>query len=147
MHIQGVGRGNIQQALVELVTGKLFEAQLVLCLGRRQRSCFRLIERDAARVLSVRRKPLPAKVRHGATLLALATLIISYGNLSGRRAAVSLLTVMLDLHQNGIGAVLISRHVQREHGNNPRTGRPWTPSTVDAIIKTARKRARLLDAS
>jgi transglutaminase-like putative cysteine protease len=42
-------------------------------------------------------KPLPPKIRHGATLLALATLIISYGNLSGRRAAVSLLTVMLAL--------------------------------------------------
>jgi transglutaminase-like putative cysteine protease len=42
-------------------------------------------------------KPLPAKVRHGATLLALAALFLSYGNLSGRSAAVSLLTVMLAL--------------------------------------------------
>jgi hypothetical protein len=42
-------------------------------------------------------KPLPALVRHGATALALAALFLSYGDLSGRRAAVSLLTVMLTL--------------------------------------------------
>lgn len=42
-------------------------------------------------------KPLPALVRHGTTLLALALLFTSYGNLSGRRAAVSLLAVMLAL--------------------------------------------------
>lgn len=42
-------------------------------------------------------KPLPAIVRHGATLMALAALFFSYGDLSGRRAAVSLLTVMLSL--------------------------------------------------
>lgn len=42
-------------------------------------------------------KPLPAWVRHGATVLSLATLFLSYGDLSGRRAAVSLLTVMLTL--------------------------------------------------
>lgn len=42
-------------------------------------------------------KPLPALVRHGLTLLALAALFTSYGALSGRRAAVSLLAVMLSL--------------------------------------------------
>jgi transglutaminase-like putative cysteine protease len=42
-------------------------------------------------------KPLPAVVRHGATLLALAALFMTYGDLSGRRAAVSLLSVMLSL--------------------------------------------------
>ncbi len=42
-------------------------------------------------------KPLPALIRHGATVLGLATLFMSYGDLSGRRAAVSLLTVMLAL--------------------------------------------------
>jgi len=42
-------------------------------------------------------KPLPAFIRHGATVLGLATLFMSYGDLSGRRAAVSLLTVMLAL--------------------------------------------------
>ena len=42
-------------------------------------------------------KPLPALIRHGLTVLALAALFISYGDLSGRRAAVSLLTVMLAL--------------------------------------------------
>ncbi|MBT8046950.1 MAG: DUF3488 domain-containing transglutaminase family protein [Xanthomonadales bacterium] len=42
-------------------------------------------------------KPLPALVRHGATAVALVTLFLSYGDLSGRRAAVSLLTVMLAL--------------------------------------------------
>jgi transglutaminase-like putative cysteine protease len=42
-------------------------------------------------------KPLPALVRHGATALGLATLIMTYGDLFGRRAAVSLLTVMLAL--------------------------------------------------
>jgi transglutaminase-like putative cysteine protease len=42
-------------------------------------------------------KPLPALVRHGSTLAALAALFLSYGDLSGRRAAVSLLTVMLAL--------------------------------------------------
>jgi transglutaminase-like putative cysteine protease len=42
-------------------------------------------------------KPLPALVRHGATAAALAALFFSYGNMSGRRAAVSLLAVMLSL--------------------------------------------------
>ena len=42
-------------------------------------------------------KPLPALVRHGATALALLTLYFSHGNITGRRAAVSLLTVMLAL--------------------------------------------------
>ena len=42
-------------------------------------------------------KALPALVRHSATVLALLTLFFSYGNITGRRAAVSLLTVMLAL--------------------------------------------------
>ena len=42
-------------------------------------------------------KPLPAAVRHGMTALALLALFFSYGDLSGRRAAVSLLAVMLSL--------------------------------------------------
>jgi transglutaminase-like putative cysteine protease len=42
-------------------------------------------------------KPLPALVRHGLTAAALITLFFSYGNLTGRRAAVSLLAVMLAL--------------------------------------------------
>jgi transglutaminase-like putative cysteine protease len=42
-------------------------------------------------------KPVPGLIRHGATLAGLATLFLSYGNLFGRRAAVSLLTVMLAL--------------------------------------------------
>jgi len=42
-------------------------------------------------------KPLPALVRHGATLSGLALLFMSYGDLAGRRAAVSLLSVMLAL--------------------------------------------------
>ena len=42
-------------------------------------------------------KPLPAWVRHGATAAALAALFFSYSDISGRRAAVSLLTVMLAL--------------------------------------------------
>lgn len=42
-------------------------------------------------------QPLPALVRHSATVAALAALFLSYGDLSGRRAAVSLLTVMLSL--------------------------------------------------
>ncbi|MDT8320660.1 MAG: DUF3488 and transglutaminase-like domain-containing protein [Xanthomonadales bacterium] len=42
-------------------------------------------------------KPLPGLVRHGATILALAAMFFSYGGLAGRRAAVSLLTVMLAL--------------------------------------------------
>ena len=42
-------------------------------------------------------KPLPALIRHGATAAALAALFFSYGNMSGRRAAVSLLAVMLSL--------------------------------------------------
>ncbi len=42
-------------------------------------------------------KPLPALVRHGATVLALLTLYFSYGSIAGRRAAISLLTVMLAL--------------------------------------------------
>ncbi len=42
-------------------------------------------------------KPLPALVRHGATVLALLTLYFSHGHIAGRRAAVSLLTVMLAL--------------------------------------------------
>lgn len=40
-------------------------------------------------------KPLPALVRHALTALALLLLFMSYGDLSGRRAAVSLLTLML----------------------------------------------------
>ena len=40
-------------------------------------------------------RPLPALVRHGATVLALVVLFASYGAVSGRRAAVSLLTMML----------------------------------------------------
>ena len=42
-------------------------------------------------------KPLPPAVRHGMTVVALAALFVSYGDLSGRRAAVSLLAVMLSL--------------------------------------------------
>ena len=42
-------------------------------------------------------KPLPKLLRHSLTGLALVVLFISYGNLSGRRAAVSLLTLMLAL--------------------------------------------------
>lgn len=42
-------------------------------------------------------KPLPALVRHGATAGGLAILYISYGDLAGRRAAVSLLSIMLAL--------------------------------------------------
>lgn len=42
-------------------------------------------------------EPLPGLVRHGATILALAAMFFSYGGLAGRRAAVSLLTVMLAL--------------------------------------------------
>ncbi len=42
-------------------------------------------------------KSLPALVRHGATALALLTLYFSHTTIAGRRAAVSLLTVMLAL--------------------------------------------------
>ncbi|MGD8928049.1 MAG: DUF3488 and transglutaminase-like domain-containing protein [Lysobacterales bacterium] len=42
-------------------------------------------------------KPLPGWVRHILTALALVLLFTSYGDLSGRRSAVSLLTVMLSL--------------------------------------------------
>ena len=42
-------------------------------------------------------KPLPALVRHILTVLALLALFFSYGDMSGRRAAVSLLAVMLAL--------------------------------------------------
>ena len=42
-------------------------------------------------------KPLPVLVRHGATAVALLTLYFSHGSIAGRRAAVSLLTVMLAL--------------------------------------------------
>jgi len=42
-------------------------------------------------------KALPALIRHSATVGALLTLYFSYGNIAGRRAAVSLLTVMLAL--------------------------------------------------
>jgi transglutaminase-like putative cysteine protease len=42
-------------------------------------------------------KPLPALLRHAATGLALIVLFVSYGGLSGRRSAVSLLTLMLAL--------------------------------------------------
>jgi transglutaminase-like putative cysteine protease len=42
-------------------------------------------------------KPLPALVRHAVTGTALATLFFSYGDISGRRAAVSLLALMLAL--------------------------------------------------
>jgi len=42
-------------------------------------------------------KPLPALLRHALTALALVLLFISYADLSGRRAAVSLLTLMLAL--------------------------------------------------
>jgi transglutaminase-like putative cysteine protease len=41
--------------------------------------------------------PVPALIRHAATVSALAVLFLSYGDLSGRRSAVSLLTVMLAL--------------------------------------------------
>lgn len=42
-------------------------------------------------------KPLPALLRHVATGLALVVLFVSYGDLSGRRSAISLLTLMLAL--------------------------------------------------
>ncbi len=42
-------------------------------------------------------KPLPPWIRHGATALGLIALFMSYHDLSGRRAAVSLLSVMLAL--------------------------------------------------
>jgi transglutaminase-like putative cysteine protease len=40
-------------------------------------------------------KPLPALARHTLTVLALVVLFLSYGDLAGRRSAVSLLTLML----------------------------------------------------
>jgi len=42
-------------------------------------------------------RPVPTLVRHSVTVLALVTLYTSFGNVAGRRAAVSLLTVMLAL--------------------------------------------------
>jgi transglutaminase-like putative cysteine protease len=42
-------------------------------------------------------QPLPALLRHAATGLALVVLFVSYGDLSGRRSAVSLLALMLAL--------------------------------------------------
>jgi transglutaminase-like putative cysteine protease len=42
-------------------------------------------------------RPLPNVLRHSLTGLALVVLFVSYGNLSGRRAAVSLLALMLAL--------------------------------------------------
>jgi transglutaminase-like putative cysteine protease len=51
--------------------------------------------RVAAEVLGWR--PVPALLRHGLTGLALVVLFVSYGDMSGRRAAVSLLTLMLAL--------------------------------------------------
>lgn len=42
-------------------------------------------------------KPLPAPARHALTALALLVLFFSYGDLAGRRSAVSLLTLMLAL--------------------------------------------------
>ena len=53
----------------------------------------------AWRVLSDMRswQPLPAWIRHGFTALALLALFFSYGDVSGRRAAVSLLSMMLSL--------------------------------------------------
>lgn len=42
-------------------------------------------------------KPLSPLLRHGATAVGLVALFLSYGDLSGRRAAVSLLAVMLSL--------------------------------------------------
>jgi transglutaminase-like putative cysteine protease len=42
-------------------------------------------------------RPVPALLRHGLTGLALVVLFVSYGDMSGRRAAVSLLTLMLAL--------------------------------------------------
>jgi transglutaminase-like putative cysteine protease len=42
-------------------------------------------------------KPLPSLVRHTLTILALVVLFLSYGDLAGRRSAVSLLTLMLAL--------------------------------------------------
>lgn len=42
-------------------------------------------------------QPLPALLRHAVTGLALVVLFVSYGDLSGRRSAVSLLTLMLAL--------------------------------------------------
>jgi transglutaminase-like putative cysteine protease len=42
-------------------------------------------------------RPMPALARHGLTGLALVVLFVSYGDLSGRRSAVSLLTLMLAL--------------------------------------------------
>jgi transglutaminase-like putative cysteine protease len=40
-------------------------------------------------------RPLPALLRHALTLAALVVLVLSYGSVSGRRSAVSLLTLML----------------------------------------------------
>lgn len=42
-------------------------------------------------------KPLAAWIRHSATVMAILTLFLTYGNVAGRRAAVSLLTIMLAL--------------------------------------------------
>ena len=42
-------------------------------------------------------QPLPAIVRHGLTALGLLSIFFSYGDMAGRRAAVSLLAVMLSL--------------------------------------------------
>jgi transglutaminase-like putative cysteine protease len=42
-------------------------------------------------------RPLPASARHALTVLALVVLFLSYGDLAGRRSAVSLLTLMLAL--------------------------------------------------
>ena len=53
-----------------------------------------------------------------------------------------LLRRMLDLRAGGLGARRIARAINMG-GANPRTGRPWTPSTVQKLLATVDRRDRL----
>ena len=58
-------------------------------------------------------------------------------------AEMRLLRRMQKLRAEGLGARRIARELNAK-GTNPRTGRPWNPSTVAALLRTAKKRAAAL---
>ncbi|MHC4135089.1 MAG: recombinase family protein [Planctomycetota bacterium] len=59
----------------------------------------------------------------------------------GVPAEQEVLRAMLDLRAEGLGARRIARELAGRGAANPRSGRPFTPGTVQAIVRTAERRS------
>ena len=55
----------------------------------------------------------------------------------------SILGVILELRGQGLGPRRIARELAKVNTPNPRTGRSFSPGTVQAVVRTAERRARV----